>query len=386
MKTLEIDRLTATRQGGIAQLSAVVRLGAYKREIFFRTAHAPIASCGDPFVPAVLLPAMQRKADLDIRPPVSEQVLLAAERIQAVESAWHPNWRSAKLDAAAIQSEVRRSSAAGAVGVFFSGGVDSFYTLQKHRKEITHLIFVSGFDLPLRRAAFRELVTRELRRTADEIALPLVEVETNLREFSNGLSFSWEEQHGAALAAVAHFLAPGFERIYIPSTYALPFLDPWGSHPGLDPLWASKSLELIHDGIEATRFDKVEALCSWDVALRNLRVCYRLIEGKYNCCDCKKCLWTMAILRAHGALERARSFSLPLDLQKLSVAAADKTEQRFRFIQAIAKVGQRGDDPELADALRKVLSHKDSFRHSFRRSVRQTRLSAYRWLRRTVRR
>jgi hypothetical protein len=328
---------------------------------------------------------MQGEADLDIRAPVSEQILLAAERVQSVESAWHPDWRIAKLDAALTKDNVQSSSSAGAVGVFFSGGVDSFYTLQKHRQEITHLIFVTGFDLPLRRAAFRELVTRELRRTADEIALPLVEVDTNLREFSDALSFSWEEQHGAALAAVAHFLAPAFEKIYIPSTYALPFLAPYGSHPGLDPLWTSKSLELIHDGIEATRFDKIGALCSWDVAVRNLRVCFRLVEGKYNCCACKKCLWTMAILRAHGALDRARSFHLPLDLGKLSNAAADRTEQRFRFIQAIAKVEQRGDDPELVDALRKALSQRDSFRRSFQRSLRQMRSSAYRWLRRALR-
>jgi hypothetical protein len=262
-------------------------------------------------------------------------------------------------------------AATGAVGAFFTGGVDSFYTLQQHRQEITHLIFVSGFDVPLHRSAARELVTRELRRTAQEIGLPLIEVETNLREFSNSLSFSWEDQHGAGLAAVAHFLAPQFAKIYIPSSYALPFLLPYGSHPGLDPLWNANSLELVHDGIEATRFEKIGALSSWDTAIRNLRVCWQVVEGQYNCCRCRKCLWTMAFLRAHRILDRAVSFPLPLDLHKLSEQGADATEQRHRLIQAIATVEPRGDDPALVAAMRGALNQKSSVRRSLRRSARR---------------
>jgi hypothetical protein len=384
MTTLEIDNLRPGSQGGIAELSAVLRLGAESRNIFFRTAHSPIASSGDPFVPAVLLPAMRGKFDIDMRSVVSEEILLAARWVQEIWSAWHPGWGMVKLDAAASKADVQRPST-GAVGAFFSGGVDSFYTLQKHRKEITHLIFVSGFDVPLHRSALRQLVTRELRRTAQEIELPLIEVETNLREFSDSLSFSWEDQHGAGLAAVGHFLAPSFDKIYIPSSYALPFLFPYGSHPGLDPMWNSKSLELVHDGIEATRFDKIGALRSWDAAVRNLRVCWQLVEGQYNCCRCRKCLWTMAFLRAHGILERAASFPVALDLHRLSEQGADATEHRYRLIQALAKVEPRGDDPALVDALRSALNRKDSVLRSFRRSARRQRLFVYQRLKAILR-
>ena len=327
---------------------------------------------------------MRGKFDIDIRCVISEEILLAARRVQQIWSAWHPGWSLVKLHAAASKADVQRSST-GAVGAFFSGGVDSFYTLQKHRKEITHLIFVSGFDVPLQRSALRQLITRELRRTAEEIELPLIEVETNLREFSDSLFFSWEDQHGAGLAAVAHFLAPSFDKVYIPSSYALPFLFPYGSHPGLDPMWNSKSLELVHDGIEATRFDKIGALRSWDAAVRNLRVCWQLVEGQYNCCRCRKCLWTMAFLRAHGVLEQAATFPLALDLHKLSEQGADATEHRYRLIQAIAKVEPRGDDPALVAALGAALNRKDSVFRSFRRSARRLRLSAYQRLKATLR-
>ena len=227
----------------------------------------------------------------------------------------------------------------------------------------------------------RELVLKQIRQAAHAIGLPLIEVETNIRDFSDDLRFSWEEQHGAALAAVAHFLAPAFTKVFIPSSYALPFLTPFGSHPGLDPLWSSPNLELVHDGLEATRFDKVGALCSWDTALTHMRVCWRLVEGQYNCCQCRKCLWTMAFLRAYGVLDRATSFPLPIDLQRLSEQPASATEHRYRLICAIGMLNDQGDDPDLMAALQAALKQPSWWR----RAVGQLSAFWYRRVRRTLR-
>jgi hypothetical protein len=386
MKTLEIGNAKLSRRNEVSELSVVVRWGAYSgREIAFRTSHSLVSSSCDPFVPAVLLPAMQRKLDIEIRGAVSENLLRAAERVEHVLAAWHPDWHPSRLSAKEQDHGDKPAAPGTQVGLFFSGGVDSFYTLLKHRAEITHLIFVAGFDIPLRHTALRQSITAEMRRTAEAIGLPLLEVETSLRSFSDGLSFPWEEQFGAAMAGVAHFLAPTFGRIYIPSGYALPFLVPHGSHPGLDPLWSSTSLELVHDGIEATRFDKIGALCASDVAVRNLRVCWQLKEGQYNCCRCRKCMWTMAFLRAHGALDRARTFSVPLDLRKLGESHFRYPEERYRFIQAIGKLEQRGDDHALANAMRAALRRRASFLNRLRHSLKQLRRRTVARLRNVVR-
>lgn len=384
MKRLEIDDLKSVQHEGMSRLSAFIRLGANSREIYFKTAHALVASSYDPFVPAVVLPAMQRKVDVAVCGPVSTDILSAARHIQEIKSAWHPTWRIARFEAA-VGTIAPKATSSGAVAAFFSGGVDSFYTVQKHRAEITHLIFVSGFDVPLYRPAMVEMITREVRRTAQEIGLPLIEVETNLRQFSDGAFFSWEDQHGAALAAVAHFLAPAFGKIYIPSSYALPFLAPYGSHPGLDPLWSTQSLQVVHDDFDATRFNKIGALSTWDTAVKNLRVCWELQERQYNCCRCLKCMWTMAYLRAFGALERASCFPLPLDLQRLSEHLPYMIEHRHRFIQAIAKVEERGDDPALAKALRRALNQGYSLKRSLRRAAGKLRWQWYRQTRSAVR-
>lgn len=385
MKQLSIRDLRTTRLADESELRASVRWGRAEQDIYFRTAHAAFANVADPFVPAVLLPAMRRRFDVGVEAPVSNAMLAAAKRVQTVEAAWNSTWSIIDVAAAGeIRATAQRGSSGG-VGLFFSGGVDSFYSLRQHRAEITHLIFVSGFDLPVHRADARELALSRLRKVAEAVDVELIEVETNLRGFSERLDFSWEDQHGAALSAVAHFLAPGFRRIYFPSGSALPFLHPHGSHPGLDPLWGSESLQIVHDGIEATRFDKIGAICDWDIALENLRVCWQVVEGRYNCCRCRKCLWTMAFLRAHGALERAKSFPEPLDLRVLGRQAADNSEQRYRMLAAIAALERRGDDDGLLHALRQALQRVSRRRSPWRRAIRRCKRLAYERLRRARR-
>jgi hypothetical protein len=385
MRSLQIENVRATRLQGISELSAVARWSRYgQRDLFFRTTHPSIATSGDPFLAAVLLPAMYRKLDIQLHAQVSDDVVQAAQRVQGVFSAWHRGWHLAKIDALAAAGPTAPSAPAHGVAMFFSGGVDSFYSLQKRRSEVTHLVFVTGFDIPLRNVAMRQLVTTELRRTVERIGLPLIEVETNLRELSDNVDFSWEQQHGAAMAAVAYFLAPSFHKIYVPSTYALPFVVPYGSHPGLDPLWSTRNLDIVHDGIEATRFDKIGALSSSEIALRSLRVCYELVEGQYNCCRCTKCLWTMAFLRAHGALARATTFPQPLDLRALSETTLVKPEERYRFLQALATLDRRRDDHELAAAMRRALQRRKSLRDRATRSLRRMRRSIRTSARRTV--
>ena len=79
-------------------------------------------------------------------------------------------------------------------------------------------------------------------------------------------------------------------------------------NPLTDPMWSNAHLRLVHDGAEATRMPKVEAIGGSDVALRNLRVCYFNREGRYKCGQCEKCLRARVALRLCGAEERATSF------------------------------------------------------------------------------
>jgi hypothetical protein len=353
VKSILVDGLRTQQSGSSVELAATIRVADEEWELWLRTDRPPVSESADAFLATALIPAMRRGLPLRIEGAVSPRVLRGAERVQQTMSVWNEALRIVEVEATQLLPQTREAS--GAVGAFFSGGVDSFYTLQRHRDEITHLVFVHGFDIRLGQNLLREQVADALRRSAGELELPLIEVETNLRAFGDAYAHWAEEYHGAALAAVALFLAPRFEKILIPATFAYAFLFPYGSHPGLDPLWSSESLEIVHDGCEATRFEKVEALASWDTALRTLRVCWQTKGGRYNCCKCWKCLWTMAFLRACDALGRAATFDRPLDLKALSESLPRARDEQARFVQALDALERRGGDPELAQALHAAL-------------------------------
>jgi hypothetical protein len=191
------------------------------------------------------------------------------------------------------------------VSLFFSSGVDSFYSLVKHRDEIDHLILIHGFDIPLAETkvfAAAEAVTREAARIFDK---KTIVVRTNLHWEESQLytgkartPCAWGMYHGAALAAVAHALAPVHRKVFIASSYSYTALHPWGSHPLLDPLWSTETLEIVHDGGER-RMDKLQALIGYPEVLANLRVCWENL-GANNCGRCEKCVRTMLGLRALG--------------------------------------------------------------------------------------
>lgn len=357
MTCILVDDLRGKEADGSIELAATIRIGEAGQDVWFRVDGPPVTESANPFLAVALIPAMRRGLPLRIEGGISPRVLRGADRVQQTMSVWNENLRIVDVRAGEVVSATRESG--DAVGAFFSGGVDSFYTIQKHRDRLTHLIFVHGFDIPLGRAAFREHVAAALRRAARELRLELVEVETNLRCFADPHASWGRDYHGSAMAAVALLLAPRFRKIYIPSSYGYAFLFPHGSHPGLDPLWSSESVEIVHDGCEATRFEKVEALASWETALRTLRVCWKLEDGVYNCCECRKCLWTMAFLRACGALERAETFDRPLDLAALRRSRPEQQDERARFVQALAAIERRGGDPELSEALRSALGARD---------------------------
>ena len=104
-------------------------------------------------------------------------------------------------------------------GAFFTGGVDSFYTLLKHRNEISDLIYVHGFDVPLSNKILGSMVSENLRQAADKLGKNLIEIKTNLKDFFNK-HITWNMAHGAALATIAHSLSGDFNKIFIPSSFS----------------------------------------------------------------------------------------------------------------------------------------------------------------------
>jgi len=280
-----VDELKHSAEKEHYTVSARIYIGDHLHKLYYKVPQGPVTAGADPFLTATLIPAMKAGGPLQIKGPVSQRLMNTIPKIQEIFHAWYPEFQ--KIQVEAEDKTFPESSLKRGVGSFFSAGIDSFYTLLKHRDEITHLIFVHGFDVELDHASLRARASKELRQIATDMGKSLIEVETNAREFGDQYVNYGKHYHGATLASVALLLTPQLSKVYIPSTYPYAFLTAWGSHPMLDPLWSTEDIELIHDGCEANRLQKTACIASCDMAMRSLRVCWEAPldeEGHaYNC-------------------------------------------------------------------------------------------------------
>ena len=220
-------------------------------------------------------------------------------------------------------------------GSFLSGGVDSLAALRRNRLDfplshpysIKDCLFVHGFDMGGRAGGDSEIESYRrglavLKPVAEDAGVTLIPVHTNVRHLDDDVNRWMYEFHGAALASVAHALSKRLARVYIASSNDIAALEPWGSHPVLDPNFSSAELQLQHTGIVFSRLDKVRLIADWDCALENLRVCTENPPGRLNCEECEKCVRTMLELLAVGKLARAPAFhadNVPPELLEASL-------------------------------------------------------------------
>jgi hypothetical protein len=87
----------------------------------------------------------------------------------------------------------------------------------------------------------------------------------------------------------------GLRECHIASTFTVYELQPWGSHPLLDPLFSNDFTKIVHGDNSVTRFEKTRKISTDPIMLENLRVCW--YSHADNCGQCSKCLRTMAALR-----------------------------------------------------------------------------------------
>ena len=189
--------------------------------------------------------------------------------------------------------------------LFFTGGVDSFFSLQRRLPEIDFLINVQGFDISLDDRPRLAAASQLLRKISAEAGITLVEVATNLRDHQEFNEINWGVTHIAAIASVAHLLRNLISTAFVASSDVPP---PWGSHQDLDHLWSSSGLTIVNDGWEHGRLDKVRALAKWRMASDNVKVCWENLSDALNCGVCEKCIRSQAQFSCAGAPKSMPSF------------------------------------------------------------------------------
>jgi hypothetical protein len=366
-----VSEIKVTSSKDWCELQAQVKSNTARKPILLRYCFPPTiqeflsTENGDPFLVAVLLPAMKVNEAVEIPAYISPRLLRATDQIQALYKSWDKTLSKVQINAQVRDEHSMMMRRPSRRGLFFSCGVDSNYSLFKNyadhpndEESITDLIVVRGFDIPFARdAPVFQTILSNARRVSRELGKNVVPLATNVRDFGTRFVHWAESYFGAGLASVALTLEGIFEEIYIASSFSYDQLFPWGSHPALDPLWSTECLSIKHDGCNTRRVDKTRFIAQFPIVTDTLRVCtYRPFSGSiYNCGLCEKCLRTMVALHIAGALQKSKTLPSSIDLRALRTVLVER-EVRSLAEELMTGLGSSETDLAIKSALQEALS------------------------------
>lgn len=194
-----------------------------------------ISNSGNPWLVCLLPLAVTLGESLRISLPVDRLLLENAEKLMRIWKCWYPRLHIIPIEADSIEDQ--GGSRPQKTAAFFSGGVDSFFTVLRHSGEntisgisIDDLLTVRGFDIRLdNREAFYNL-RAILSKTAADLGKNFVDITANLRQ-TRWKQTDWTYlSHGAALVTIALILEKRYNSAFIAATGGYMDFLPWGSH------------------------------------------------------------------------------------------------------------------------------------------------------------
>lgn len=149
------------------------------------------------------------------------------------------------------------------------------------------------------------------KRAADELGLPVYQVNSNLHAFTHKIG----EQRVGYFAIWSCVLALGkaMRMYYISSASEYEEIKKFECHMKdfdmagfcesyLVPLVRTEGTELVIDGCQYRRTQKTANIADWNIAQKYLNVCVNSEDGT-NCSVCSKCMRTLISLDAMGKLD-----------------------------------------------------------------------------------
>ena len=171
---------------------------------------------------------------------------------------------------------------------------------------------------------------------AGELGLPLVPVDTNLYHF-------WRIEYEETLFFLSMYacvlaLQNAVRRYYMGSGCSYAQIKACGVKYGVYdlvsycesffvPLIQTERVELIVDGCQYSRAEKIANIADWDIARKYLNVCRVYRDDNINCGTCGKCLRTLLVLEILGKLD---AFADIVDLDAYRKAALNYKAENVR--------------------------------------------------------
>jgi hypothetical protein len=273
------------------------------------------------FLLAMLVPAMYFNEDIEVRGTTSPKL---AFNLQDFIAIYHYAFGLHRVDfsAAELKTFEPERNPEGVL-LFFSGGVDSMFSLHMNLPEnqpikearVTHGLLLHGFnefDIALKDVDYFNRVYARYKKLFDDLGLELLIGKTNAYEFSK-FRIDWSIGHIPVLVAFGYLLSNLVKVIYRASDgdyVQKKIFDPWFTS---NYLLSCESIEIVSHTASMNRVEKLEVLSQWPPAHDNLRVCLAWDKTgvDLNCCKCFKCLATMILLDIVGVYEKFTTFKQP---------------------------------------------------------------------------
>ena len=375
-----VSELNKRRGGGVVRVEATVRwedsdTPGMSLFIDAEERHAD-AIVADPnvFAIACLLPAWRSgekrlRVEGTLCPMLCERTKTATGMLKA----WYPDDFGRRPTIEAAEGYRVAEPVDGRAVSLLSCGIDSLATLRWNLLNVTrgHPDAIDAciyFEFDERAEASESLLHEVTDPRSSAVAavtadagVDAIPVRTNFWWLANDGWFYARKWHGAFLASLASAFGGRFRKGYVASSHSPAVVQPYGSHPLLDPYFSSAHFLIEHDLFSMDRADKVALVSEWPVGVANIRVCQNDTTGRANCGTCEKCIRTLVQLAGLGRLAAAVA-SFPNALLTPDLIA---TIDRYDMIRGhpyfigwyraeIPKLRQQGRD-DLADALERVL-------------------------------
>ncbi len=314
MGTIHIWPETLTRRDEAVVTSATIEMPSHERKVLFYEVPEQYASSITPicdhFVVGAIYLLMSAGHDVHVHGQVSPSLLHNLNEYVAARILWRPHLSRVCIHAD-IEQEPSFNPNRDKALLAYSGGVDSSFTAYRHSRGNVHFprelaagVMVRGFDIPLaEKEGFLRAVDRS-RLMLSSLGLDLIPMATNYRALVAdwGYDKAWGESWGPAVASCLMALQGGFSAGLLSQSVAYDDLleMDWGCNPLADRMLSCSSFEIVPDGADFSRIEKIQALNEWLEFRRYGRVCWQAPERDRNCCKCEKCIRTILGFRVLG--------------------------------------------------------------------------------------
>ena len=231
------------------------------------------------------------------------------------------------------------------IGTGISCGVDSLTTIYDNFIEekdenfkINSLFFVNcgthgDFENPKTRKLWLDRVSLN-KPAADELGLPMYIIDSNLHAYTHRVGeqkIGYLAIYSCILACqkyIRRYLASGnlsYDEIANNCKNSRDFDISEYCESYMPNLISTECFELVIDGCQYTRPEKIERIVDWDISHKYLNVCAHPINKGHNCSKCNKCMWTLITLDSINALDKYKGV-FNLDVYRRN---ALKWERRF---------------------------------------------------------